>query len=109
MGIQERKVVNPECISAETARARSSGAVCRPQAFLGPALGHGFGDGQRVPYSKVIKLEYRHTPCRRKRRYFSLRVRRIQSDPMLFKGYTRLPEQQPGAQRPGGIVLVTDN
>ena len=83
--------------------------ISRPQLLFRPALGHGLCDRERVPNCEIAQLQYWHSPCFRERCYFIRRRVRIKDDSVLIELDACFLEQQPRAQRPRGVILISNN
>ena len=105
MGHCERRIENPECISAHAARA-----TARARALCGPAaageLAGVFADGQRVPDQQRAVPQHRHAPRRAGGDDVARELRRIERNHALVELEAEVLHEHPRAQRPRRIVLV---
>src|SRR5258708_22119978 len=80
----------------------------RPQARLGETLGEIFADRQRLPEDELAVVQRRHPRRGRMPQDRGARGRLAQRHQHFLEARPALLQHQPGAQRPGGIILVGD-
>ena len=108
-----RSALKPECISAQTLRARARAlASWGHKLLVRKFLGDVFGDRQRVPHREAVVHQHRHPPDGAHGLDGLLegrvRVEGIEAHHDLLERDARLLEQHPGPHGPGRVVLVAD-
>ena len=107
IGMAERRLAKPECISPLTDRqcaraARSLGS--RPAS--GKRLGEVLADGERVPDLDAVDDEARHEERRRHQQQLVTLRRVVRARAVLVEVEAREPAHQPAAQGPRAVVLL---
>src|SRR5260221_565754 len=95
-------------LGADRPRHRARLGLGRPQARLGETLGEIFADRQRLPDDELAVVQRRHPRRGRMPQDRGARGRLAQRHQHFLEARPALLQHQPGAQRPGGIILVGD-
>src|SRR5207302_1246506 len=95
-------------LGADRAGNGASRRVFRPQIESWERIGDILADRQAVPHRQLAMLERRHPPGGRVFQDRLAAGRLVERDHHLVEGDRGALQRQPGAQRPGGIVLVAE-
>ena len=105
MGHCERRIENPECISAHAARATARASRARRPAAARELAGV-FADRQRIPHQQRAMPQDRHAPGGAGGGDVARELRRVERDHALGELEAEMLHQHPRAQRPRRVVLV---
>jgi len=98
-------------LGAQAARAGPCTHGGRPEMLVREFLGQVLGNGQCVPHREAVVHKHGHTASRSDCGQSGLEFRPVlesQSQLDFVERDARVLHQQPGAQRPGRVVLVAD-